>query len=224
MGWRTIGLSRHRPVLHARRFAHQTITGLSYDDVGVLSDTSTNYYYSVKARCAHGYQSAASWQVGKFVLKVLPGYNHVSNPLVPSSANINDVIGTQLTGGPDVSLGDRVLVWNQAQQNYAAIAILIAGTGQPDYDGKWLDELSLPNLSTAQLGAGQAFWIQNRHGTQYVSLVGRVPMLPNSTLLSQAAQMQPLERRISCRLVWRIQISWRAGQAAAPMSRWAIAS
>ena len=95
---------------------------MSYDDVGVLSDTSTNYYYAVRARCAHGYQSAASWQVGKFVLRVLPGYNHVSNPLVPSSANINDVIGTQLTGGPNVASGDRVLIWDQAQQNYGTIA------------------------------------------------------------------------------------------------------
>ena len=154
---------------------YQTTTGLSYDDVGVLSDTSTNYYYTVKSRCADGYQSAAAWQVGKFVLKVLPGYNHVSNPLVPSSANINDVIGTQLTGGPDVTLGDRVLIWDQAQQNYGTIAVLVAGTGLPAYEGKWLDELSWPNLSAAQLGAGQAFWIQNRHGTQYVSLVGRVP-------------------------------------------------
>ena len=33
----------------------------------------------------------------------------------------------------------------------------------------------MPNLSAAQLGPGQAFWIQNRHTTQYVSLVGRVP-------------------------------------------------
>ena len=72
-----------------------------------MSDVSTNYYYSVRARCAHGYQSAASWQVGEFVLKVLPGYNHVSNPLVPGNANINDLIGTQLTGGPNVALGDR---------------------------------------------------------------------------------------------------------------------
>ena len=104
---------------------------MSYDDVGVLSDTSTNYYYAVRARCADGYQSAASWQVGKFVLRVLPGYNHVSNPLVPSSANINDVIGTQLTGGPNVASGDRVLIWNQAQQSYGTIVILVAGSDVP---------------------------------------------------------------------------------------------
>ena len=46
--------------------AYQTLTGISYDDTGILGDASVDYFYSVRSECTDTNLSAASDQVGKF--------------------------------------------------------------------------------------------------------------------------------------------------------------
>ena len=66
------------------------------------------------------------------------------------------------SGGPNVTLGDRIFKWNASSQSYDAYAILIDNTGLPQYDGKWLDELNLPNESTMLVEPGQGYWFEDR--------------------------------------------------------------
>lgn len=54
------------PYFYAATPAYQSLTGTSFDDIGILGDASVNYFYSVRSECTDTNLSGASNQVGKF--------------------------------------------------------------------------------------------------------------------------------------------------------------
>lgn len=109
-------------------------------------------------------ESAESQRLVKAEWTIRPGYNLLAMPVVAASPSIQSVLGAQLTGGPGMDSGDRVLKFNPATQSYDEIAVYIDGSGTP-YDGHWYDVADFPNhLSTLALGVHGGFWVQHRAG------------------------------------------------------------
>ena len=56
---------------------YRTRTSLSYDDLGVLGDASTNHYYVVRSACPNNFQSANSNRVAEFEFALAPDAREV---------------------------------------------------------------------------------------------------------------------------------------------------
>lgn len=95
---------------------HKTVTGLSYDDAGVLGNAATNYYYVVRAACDNGFESANSNRVGEFDFDlVASGYNMIALPLqVPAITDADSL--AQYVCWPHCT--DQVWSWVAADQNW----------------------------------------------------------------------------------------------------------
>lgn len=99
---------------------YQTLTGLSYDDVGALGDVALNYFYVVRAACSTGLESVNSNRVGEFDFALEAGtgagnrYTMIALPLevlaqLPDADSLADYIGASV---------QQVLHWDAASQTY----------------------------------------------------------------------------------------------------------
>lgn len=74
--------------------AYQATSSLSYDDLGVLGNPATNYFYTLKATCPNGFLSQASNRVGEFDFELLRNAtNAIALPLIDSSLQFADDLG-----------------------------------------------------------------------------------------------------------------------------------
>ncbi len=146
-----------------------SIRGTEWTDVGAAAD-STDYFYVIKARRPAGAKPAER-RIGKMRRRLTPGLNLVSLPLVPVDSTLGEILGRQLTGGPNAMQADRVLRWTGSGYE---VAWLVDRSGTP-YDGKWFTQ-SGSSLSKMRLRPGEGFWVEIRPGHPPVDLtfVGEV--------------------------------------------------
>ncbi len=94
-----------------------TVTSLEYVDSSVVG---SEYYYVVTAVNNLGEESLPSNQVGLFTVDILPDWNLLALPLLPSDTTLDAVLGTQLFGTEDPQTADRILVWDGTTQSYTS--------------------------------------------------------------------------------------------------------
>jgi hypothetical protein len=133
--------------------------------------------------------------LGKFDLVLPEGLNLVSLPLMSGTGSIQDIIGASLHGEdeteqyPDFS--DIVSVWDASTGTFTS-AYLNMEAGSPLY-GKWCDVMSgywgTPVESTIQISSSEGFWIQVQpgHGTQNVTIAGKIPSSDQRISISATA-------------------------------------
>ncbi|MBZ0108078.1 MAG: FG-GAP-like repeat-containing protein [Candidatus Scalindua rubra] len=106
--------------------------------------------------------------VGIYRIGLNEEMNLISLPLVPFSTSLEDVIGTQISGGTNIAESDLLWVWNGT--NYSFVW-LMDGV-HPSLDG-WF---SGNNPTTVQFGADQGAWLEVKpgHGPANIYFVGEV--------------------------------------------------
>ncbi|MFZ5809010.1 MAG: cohesin domain-containing protein [Chloroflexota bacterium] len=83
--------------------AYQTLSSTQYDDVGVLGNPATNYFYTVKAVCPNGMLSENSNRVGEFDFALIRNTsNTIALPLIDPALQTADQLGLA-TGSSKVS-------------------------------------------------------------------------------------------------------------------------
>ena len=92
-------------------------------------------------------------------------WNLISIPLIPENTGLNEILGDKLTGG--TSLSDADAVWGWTGTTWET-AILIEGTGNPAYDGKWFDTGYQPTAMTIEPDKG--YWIHILPGHPNVNI------------------------------------------------------
>lgn len=100
--------------------AYHSTTTTSYDDLGALGNTSTNYYYLLRAECASGFQSANTNRVGEFDFAIQPGVSGAlrwSLIAIPLEAGVTtaDGVAAYIDSGGSIK---RVARWNVASQTW----------------------------------------------------------------------------------------------------------
>jgi hypothetical protein len=164
-----------------------TTSSVSYDDVGVLGDTSTNHYYAVRSACEHDFHSANSNRVGEFAIELPPAWTLTSLPLVPASTSLDDVIGDQLSGTCDSANADRALFWNAEGQQYEMAWYCDCDGWGPQWDDHWLTGFAQTSLDVEP---DVGFWIENRSGvTETIVVVGDVSAIHRTVEVTSGWQM-----------------------------------
>ncbi|MCB8983276.1 MAG: hypothetical protein H6659_05615 [Ardenticatenaceae bacterium] len=100
---------------------YQVVTALTFDDVGVLGNSATNYFYAVRSTCANGFESPSSNHMGEFDYDLasaasLDTFNVIALPL----DSADSIVPFQASGlatyiGSGVK---QVLRWSPASQNF----------------------------------------------------------------------------------------------------------
>lgn len=100
----------------------------------------------------------------------------VAYPFSPFDASIQSVLKSQLTGGTNDAMADRVFKFNAATMKYEEASKAL--------DGTWLSSFNPATASEMTFEQGCAVWILSRRD-QAVSLIGEVPLnSTNVTVLS----------------------------------------
>lgn len=94
--------------------------------------------------------------------------NGIQQVTFPFSADIGvnnptNGLAAAATGGLNSGDSDRLIFWDAGTEQYISLW-LVAGAGDPTYDGKWFydDGAFPPNLATDNLEIGNGFWFQRR--------------------------------------------------------------
>ena len=94
--------------------------------------------------------------VGFQKLAATSGFTMVSTPFLRTPNTLDDVIGSQLSGGKASSLGDNITMWNKTNQSYDTYWLRT--------DGVWRT-LSGTFATNTSLTPDEGFWIRNRKST-----------------------------------------------------------
>ncbi|MCO5193103.1 MAG: peptidoglycan DD-metalloendopeptidase family protein [Anaerolineae bacterium] len=147
---------------------------VTYIDVGSAED-GNEYYYLIQATSI--YTDSKSNRVGKMDIPVLPGWNLISWPILPTSTMPDVILGAQLFGTESPETSDRIFVWDAASQSYDYAWFCsgpICESYGTDYFNHWLSSSYSQTELTLEPDTG--FWIQNRSGmTETLTFVGNVP-------------------------------------------------
>lgn len=134
------------------------VTESSYTDVGRCAEPRQNHYYEVRA-VVGGTEAYTYNRVGLYNIRLRPGYNLVSLPLIPYQAGVSEVFGDQLTGATSSGQADQIRQWNG---NSHEVAWLVEGT-QSEWEGKWVTEAG-DTLSGIVINPDEGFWLIIREG------------------------------------------------------------
>ncbi len=92
--------------------AYQSTTSLSYDDLGALGSTVSDYFYVVQSTCSNGFRSQISNRAGEFDYTLYPDkYSFVGVPLLDSGLAVADDLAVR-AGSPVVWR------WVESSQSY----------------------------------------------------------------------------------------------------------
>ncbi len=168
-----------------------TMGVMSYTDIGALGDVNNNYFYVVRAFNDFGLLAPISNRVGEYSITIMPNWNLISWPLIPSDISINNIIGDQLNGTEDPTTADRILVWNELTQTYQAAWFcggpVCESWGEPYYN-HWL--ATDYSQSTLTLPADEGFWVHNRSGAmEILRIVGEVSEIDRTVQVGSGWQM-----------------------------------
>jgi hypothetical protein len=153
-----------------------TVTETRYVDATHPVQPGVGSFYCVKAINASGTEIYTYKRIGAYNIPVHKGNNLVSLPIVPDDSTLTRVIGTQLTGGSNPVMSDKILIWDGTRYN---ISWLLQGTSSP-LEGKWLTEAG-DKESPLLVKPDMAFWILVResHTSSLITVTGLVATGPN---------------------------------------------
>ncbi len=164
---------------------------LAFTDDGVIADSTTNYYYAVRAVNDFGLLAPISNRVGEFAISIVPNWNLIAWPLIPADTSIDSVVGDQLFGTNSPTTADRILVWNEETQTYQTAWFCsgsICESWGEDYYNHWL--ASNYSQSNLHLMPDEGFWVDNRSGVnETLVIVGEVSGTNRSISIGSNWQM-----------------------------------
>jgi hypothetical protein len=142
-----------------------------YVDTDFRRTPAVGSYYQVVA-LQNGNDLYSFPRLGGYTIGLYKGANLVSLPFLPGDELINNVIGSQLTGGRSKSSSDYVMVFKADNQTQSAWQV--EGTGS-SMEGKWVSDDG-GSLATLRLPPDQAFWIYRRenHADSLLTFTGLV--------------------------------------------------
>ena len=119
-------------------------------------------------------QTAAVYSINAMGLQHIPvpasALNLAGVPYERDSNTINDVLGGQLTAGPDLNTADVAYFYDAAAQSYRLAYLYTDGT-----NSYWIDNQS-QTPATNRIVPGMGFWIRSHQASnQSAAVIGEVP-------------------------------------------------